>query len=374
MKKRMTNLELLRCIAMMMVVVLHYLGKGNILSDLTEGRMGSMEAVAWILEAFCIVAVNVYMLISGYFLCATPFKLSRLIKLYLQLWFYSVGVSGLGIVTGVYPLENVEVHDLLTFVFPVSMGHYWFITAYIFMYLFLPFIGGSVQKMTKKQMQLALGALLFFFCILKSILPLRLEMDGQGYDCIWYLCVFLTAAYIRKFGSTFLSNMKKSVCLYILTCLVIFAMTMGLHLLYVHTGSLGRIMKIGLEYNHILPYLAAMGLFGIFLNMKVSEKIGSVVIKIAPYTLGVYLLHENLTFRYAWQNWLGANRISTVGGLLAGTLAAIVVVFTFGILLDMFRALIMGGLHKLFGKLAVYHKVVLKIEAVDRLFMAEERN
>lgn len=335
--------------------------------------MGSMEAVAWILEALCIVAVNTYMLISGYFLCTSPFKVSRLVKLYLQLWFYSVGVSCLGIATGVYPLENVEVHDLLTFVFPVSMGHYWFITAYIFMYLFLPFISGAVEKMTKKQMQLALGALLFFFCILKSILPVRLEMDGQGYDCIWYLCVFLTAAYIRKFGSAFISNMKKSICLYSITCLVILAMTMGLHLVYVHTDSFGRIMKIGLEYNHILPYLAAMGLFGIFLNMRVPEKFGRVVNKIAPYTLGVYLLHENLTIRYAWQNWLGADRISTVGGLLVGTLTAIVVVFTLGILLDIVRAGIMSGLHKLFGRLEIYRKLVLKIEAVDRIFLLEER-
>ena len=30
-KKRLANLELLRCVAMLMVVVLHYLGKGGLL-------------------------------------------------------------------------------------------------------------------------------------------------------------------------------------------------------------------------------------------------------------------------------------------------------------------------------------------------------
>ena len=34
-KERMANLEVLRCVAMMMVVVLHYLGKGGLLPDLT---------------------------------------------------------------------------------------------------------------------------------------------------------------------------------------------------------------------------------------------------------------------------------------------------------------------------------------------------
>ena len=59
--ERMANLALLRCVAMMMVVVLHYLGKGDLLGDLTEGQLGSMGTAAWLLESFCIVAVNVYM-------------------------------------------------------------------------------------------------------------------------------------------------------------------------------------------------------------------------------------------------------------------------------------------------------------------------
>ena len=54
--ERMANLELLRCVAMMMVVVLHYLGKGDLLGDLTEGQLGSMGTAAWLLESFCIVA------------------------------------------------------------------------------------------------------------------------------------------------------------------------------------------------------------------------------------------------------------------------------------------------------------------------------
>ena len=83
---RMANLELLRCVAMMMVVVLHYLGKGNLLADLTDPHLTGAELAAWFLECFCIVAVNVYMFISGFFLCASSFKVSRLVQLWLQVW------------------------------------------------------------------------------------------------------------------------------------------------------------------------------------------------------------------------------------------------------------------------------------------------
>lgn len=61
------------------------------LSDLTGAAVSKAETAAWLLESFCIVAVNVYMFISGYFLCTSSFKVSRLIQLWLQIWAYSVG-------------------------------------------------------------------------------------------------------------------------------------------------------------------------------------------------------------------------------------------------------------------------------------------
>ena len=184
---RMANLEMLRCVAMMMVVVLHYLGKGELLSDLTGDRLGAGEAAAWLLETFCIVAVNVYMLISGYFLCTSSFKISRLIRLWLQVWVYSVGFGLLGALSGVLTGVEFDAHYLLTLIFPISMGHYWFMTAYVFLYLLLPFVGAAVRRMNRRQLQTALGLLLFTFCLLKSVLPVRLEMDGMGYDCLVWL-------------------------------------------------------------------------------------------------------------------------------------------------------------------------------------------
>ena len=109
------------------------------------------------------------------------------------------------------------------------MEHYWFITAYVFLYLFLPFVSAGIRKMTKPQMKLAIGMLLLLFSVLKSVLPFRLEKSGHGYDCIWYLCVFLVAAYIRKFGLPILEKKWRGICLYVVACLGIFAETMGIH-------------------------------------------------------------------------------------------------------------------------------------------------
>ena len=86
---RMANFELLRIIAMLMIIVLHYIVKGNMSAELYDD--GSAENhLWWLIEAFCNVAVNAYVLISGYFLVNARWKVSRLISLICQVLFYSI--------------------------------------------------------------------------------------------------------------------------------------------------------------------------------------------------------------------------------------------------------------------------------------------
>lgn len=366
-KGRMANLELLRCAAMMMVVMLHYLGKGGLLGSAPEDRLGAVGTFAWLLESFCIVAVNVYMLISGYFLSASVFKLSRLLRLLVQLWLYSVAFGILGAAAGVAGAA-VDTHYFLTLVFPVFMSHYWFLTAYVFLYLFLPVAGAAFRRMEKRQLQFAIALLLFAFCLLKSALPMRLEMDGMGYDFPWYFCMFAVAAYIRRFGVSFLEKKGRAISLYVVCSLLAFAGSMALRLIAVRTGRLGRMTGMCLEYNHIFPFLASVGLFAAFAKIELHNKIAKVINWIGPHTLGVYLLHENLGLRYSWQAWFQADRIAGVGGLLFWSLLAVVCVFGCGILVDLLRAWLTRRLHSLLCGLRGYRGLMAKIEAVDQLF------
>lgn len=348
-KERMANLELLRCVAMGMVVVLHYLGKGGLLPELSGETMDSTGCTAWLLEAFCIVAVNVYMFISGYFLSTSSFKISRLLQLYFQVWFYSVAVGIIGALAGWTGDVPVDTHYFLTLLFPVSMGHYWFMTAYVYFYLLLPFLGIAVRKMSKRELGMSVLLLLTVFCFLKSVLPLRLEMDGQGYDCLWYLCVFAAAAYIRRFGLPFLEKKGRGLLLYSFCCLAIFGITFLLRAFYLRTGSFGLMLKMCFEYNHLLPFLGAVGLFFTFSRLQIHGKTAEIICRISPYTLGVYLLHENIGVRYAWQNWLGAGQISSPLSLTGRTVLAVLAVFAAGILVDRVRAFLFGIIWKLIG-------------------------
>lgn len=365
---RMRNLEELRCLAMMMVVVLHFLGKGELLGDVTAKSMGTVGIVAWVLEAFCIVAVNVYMLISGYFLSESSFKLSRLLKLYLQIWMYSVGVGVIAVFAGIVPVAEVNTHYFLSLLFPVSMGHYWFMTAYIFLYLLLPIVGIAVKSMTKGQLKLVLIMLLLIFCVLKSVMPFRMEEDGQGYDMLWYLCVFLVAAYIRRFGMGILQKKWHCICLYLGGVGLVLAELFVLRAIYLHSGSLGLILKISTEYNHLSVFLAAVGLFGWFLHGKGEGVLGSAAAWAAPYVLGVYLLHENIGLRYGWQGLFGAGSIGNVPQLLLGTAAALLCVFITGVIVELVRNYIVRGVGALLIHFQPWRKLMERLEQADRLF------
>ena len=163
------------------------------------------------------------------------------------------------------------------------------------------------------------------------------------------------------------------------SCLLIFAGTFLLREVYLRTGRLERVIKVCLEYNHILPCLAAIGLFGAFLRLRIQGRLAKIIGGVAPYTLGVYLLHENLGLRYSWQDWLGAKRLAAemaggadglgaVCGLLLGTVAAVAAVFLCGILVDRARKWFFDRLHGILCKIGIYRRLTEKIQGADTVF------
>lgn len=351
MKKRIVSIELLRILAMMMVVMLHYLSKGGLLTSLTE-EMTAGAYVAWLLEAFSIVAVNVYMLISGYFLVESGFKPGRLVELICQVLFYSLLVPLVLIALGILEPGQLTIYRLLQYLLPGQMVHYWFITAYLIMYLFVPVLSVGVRQMSQKQLGMTICLLLLFFSVSKSILPVKLENDNLGYDGLWFICVFLVAAYIRLYGIPFLQKGKRALLCYVAGCLLIYALTMGVRLFYLHTGRLGDFIHAPFDYNHILNLFAAISLFYAFSNWKLSGegRISKVILRVAPYTLGVYLLHEHIELRTLWPLWLGATLECSPWALVIRALGAVVLVFTVGILVDMVRGALFKGIKNIFHR------------------------
>ena len=91
-KDRMSNFELLRIISMLIIVIYHFALHGNIINS----AQGISKAVSNVLFIGGTLGVNLFVLIGGYFMVDTDFRIKRLLKLWFATFFYSALISIIG--------------------------------------------------------------------------------------------------------------------------------------------------------------------------------------------------------------------------------------------------------------------------------------
>ena len=347
-KKRNANIELLRILSMLMVTTLHALGKSGLLISL-GGDVPLNGWIAWIMEVLSICAVNVYMLITGYFLINSKFSVRRLIELVAQTLFYMIGLFFFFYLIGVVSAESLNVYFILQYVFPIHMDVYWFMTSYLVLYLVIPLLSEGVRALSEKQLRIMLICLLIYESVIKSVLPFRFTVDDRGYSFLWYLTIALLGAYFRLHGFGPLKNARLGLIAYFGGSLLALLEVFAIDQVNARTGHLNEIIHVSIEYNHLFVLIAAAGLFAALVNAKpVGEKVGKVACAISPYVLGVYLFQENLSIRYEWQKWFGLKDSvnDPIYLFLPRLLLAILAMFVLGILVDFLRS----KLFKLFDR------------------------
>ena len=346
-EERHIELDILRVLSMGMVVMLHYLSKGNLLQDLSQDTSFSNLAF-WLAESACLVCVNVYVLLSGYFMVEKKFRLGKAVGIWCQVLFYSVVVFLVCAFTGVVEWKNyLDFYQLQFFAFPAVNGHYWFATAYLLMYVFSPVLTSAVRNMKKENLRNVILILLICFSLIKSVLPVELPVDDFGNSFVWFLILYLVAAYIRLYGLPFLSEKRQSILCYGLSVAGIFLAFLAYAVFHKQTGAYEYAMTIPAAYNFVFVLTGAVGLFCFFCQSHFPRNRFTLYLaRIAPYMFGVYLLHEHLLLRYEWPEWLGVSK--EYGGLrILHMLLCVILIMGIGVLVDFLRSLLFMAIEKL---------------------------
>ena len=347
----MTNFELLRIIAMLMVVTLHYFLYSGMRPFLTD-PVSQENAFAMIIESFCIVAVNIFVMISGYFMVKSRFKFRRFFRLIFQVLFFTLLIPLVLSIFGLPVIAEQEgVYGIIQYILPISTKHYWFITAYLLLYLISPFLNAAFDKIEKVTLQKIIIILLFLFCFIKSFVPFNLNLDSFGYDVGWFICLYLTGAYIRIYGLPFFSKKGRGLFIYMVSVVFILILKVAIHFFYAKTGYFKYFYDVLYHYNFILVYLAAIGLFYSFMNLDIKDgRFAAIIRGVAPLCLGVYLLHMNIDIRdnfYPWTEKLFGSFLRLgYFGMILNMLVTVTFIFTIGIFIDFIRSLIFSGIEK----------------------------
>lgn len=301
-KKREANLELLRIIAMLMVIALHYFGKGEALISFGQEGYNYNTTISWIFESLSYCATNLYVLISGYFLVNSSFKIEKLIKLWIQILFYSLIIFAVCYLFHIGdPAEYADIYGKAHFVFPVLTKHYWFASIYIVFYLLSPFMAKLVNALTKKQLStLIIIMCIFYTTLLTTTVILAYDWHDKGMGIIWFFILFLIAGYIRLYGKD-KPNSFVNISIYIVASLLSFVLMILFTFVYKATGKGSGNIELFFNYNSPTILVASVALFNAFRGLELKESIlTKIILFISPLTFGIYLIHEHISLRGLW--------------------------------------------------------------------------
>lgn len=279
---RNANLELLRIVCMFMIVFAHCIGHGGIV-DATTISVVNHEIIL-MLRTLISVLINCFVLISGYFLSQSEFKLRKWLELWLSSAFWSVVLAVICMASGAVPFSFIELAKAFL---PFTQQQYWFVTTYLLMYLLVPFLNAAIHNLTQKQYLFFLIVTFIAYFVLQNIVFWRDFTLLSSHSPFFFAYLYMIAAYIRRFPS------KKShwwLLGYVLCCV---GARLSDLLIKAVAGPLSASFN-ATAYNSVLIIMASICLFMTFLSMEIKSAFWTkIILTVSSLTFGVYLIHDN---------------------------------------------------------------------------------
>ena len=192
---RHSGLECLRIISIILIVSMHILGN-------------TFHTSNWLNKEFILfintlgnTGVTLFILISGYF--GIRFNTHKFFKMLVVVWFYSI-VS--------YLIETIWLHTphtwtgLASSLLPILSKKYWFMTCYVVLYCFSPYLNRLVHNLSQKSYKQLLLLWGFFFVFAPTILFFEIQND-TGKGIINVTLAYLIGQYLKTYGLP--ENMKR---------------------------------------------------------------------------------------------------------------------------------------------------------------------
>ncbi|MBR3598318.1 MAG: acyltransferase [Lachnospiraceae bacterium] len=346
-KTRDSGMELLRIISVLMVIGIHLFSKGNYYQNAHE--VGGFVGVCSLgLRLLFRPAVNIFIIITGYYMVKMKFNLKkaygRVLKLYLTVLFYSVLLNMVALIGGErFYTVNGETDSVLLIIvrmlLPITYQQWYFITDYILLCLFAPFVNIILQNIKKKDYQILLGISTFVMSIWFTLSEARFLDEiirtygfgdiGDGKNVFSFIYIYAIGGYIRLHTS---KNEKPNPIYLLATLGCVFVNG----LLATKLEKILELSDVTLKYSNPLVILMAVFLLMYFKDLHFYSKI---VNTIASATLGVYIIHEFKYVRVLLWDMFNFNKVDCNNMFmnLVYIVSIIFMVFVAGVIVDLLR-------------------------------------
>ena len=298
----------------MLFIVMHHLAAhgGYNFTDVT-----AVNKAVW--GVFLIggkLGVNLFVLISGYFLIDSTFKIEKFLKLIAEVFFYSAIIYLIFLLSGkIYFDSKIFVRNFL----PTLTNRYWFVSCYVIMYALSPFINKALNACKMSEHAILIAILLFIHCILTYFKYSYLS------NANWFIALYIVAAFVKRYKNKLLDNRFLN--------LAVFVVSYALIAVHVIVYDYRRAYYL----TSLLCFIASLSLFNVFRLIK--KPFSSKLINcISASTLGVYLIHDNNYIRgFLWRELLNCPQAIKHDWFPLFAVIAVLAVFIVCTLIDILR-------------------------------------
>lgn len=270
-KQRHSGVELLRVLLMLMIAMHHIIvhGLGLATEAIATSTPRPLLLIELMYNSILVIAVNAFVLISGYW--GIRFRTKGFLKLLLQGTCYSVAIYAI--------FTANDIHG------PKYPWQYWFLMAYLALYMIADYINSAVEHMSNKDVLMLTITAILIQCGLGYIVGTD-NVIGSGYSLTQMICMYIIGRCLHRHVDT-LSTIKTSRI--ILVFAVLYAVQFSRELLTMQYYDYTLSWRL-FQYNNPLVMANATIIVLIFLRIKSNIKFVNII---SPYVFGVYLLHDN---------------------------------------------------------------------------------
>lgn len=281
---RKSNIELLRIVAMIFVLILHANSLSNGLpniEDVISNPVASFTRLS--VQTFTNVAVNVFVLISGWF--GIKFSLKGITNILFQCVFYSLLALTL---VGFLDPSSIQLSSIVKLLH--IGGTYWFVPAYIGLMILSPILNNYVEH-TSQTVQKNLLVAFFLFQFVYGWLFLDEAHFINGYSCFSFVLLYLLARYLNRFWIIYL---EKSARFYLFSYLLLSLISSIIIFvsLYGNEVVASIIKDKVLAYNNPLCIVSSVCFLLFFLRVDIG--VNRYINWLAKSSFAIYLVHCNM--------------------------------------------------------------------------------
>lgn len=221
-EERIIGVDLLKIFAMILMVALHLIGMTGLIVANEEALTSKILCSIYFLTR---CAVNCYAIASGFLCVGKKFKISRILQLWLQTVFYSLSIA---LIFKILAPETIAYREIIGYCFPFITRKYWYMSAYMGVFLFMPMLNIAIDHLSKKQFSIILILIVsvcsFAYCIYSLVFSTDpFGVDG-GFSVIWLIVMYLCGAYIKKYELVDKISTKFTILITLCLCVVMVVM------------------------------------------------------------------------------------------------------------------------------------------------------